>query len=156
MEGGIRNRKVLGSWKEIAAYLGKGVRTVQRWENDLGLPVRRPDGAAKGVVYASTDELERWLARRWGKRADSPTGPGPLTEAMRASRELRHANQQLVDELVRNLEALREQCESLARAAAEARQTKKKLLTEGPRASFFAKSKTRQSRRLDGRKEIKT
>jgi len=142
VEGGIRNRKVLGSWKEIAAYLGKGVRTVQRWENDLGLPVRRPDGAAKGVVYASTDELERWLAHRWGRRA---TGlkDGALSEAMRASRELRHANQQLVDELVRNLESLREQCESLARATAEARQTKKKLLTEGPGASFFAKSKTR-------------
>jgi len=141
VEGGIRNRKVLGSWKEIAAYLGKGVRTVQRWENDLGLPVRRPDGAAKGVVYASTDELERWLAHRWGKRTG--VQDGALSEAMRASRELRHANQQLVDELVRNLESLREQCESLARATAEARQTKKKLLTEGPGASFFAKSKTR-------------
>ena len=129
MVAGSRSRKVLGSWKEIAAYLGKGVRTVQRWENDLGLPVRRPNGAAKGVVYAATDDLERWLAQRWGKRAASLKENGLLTEAMRASRELRHANQLLVDELVRNLEALKEQCETLAEATQEANQTRKKLLS---------------------------
>src|SRR6266550_1743785 len=31
----------LESWKEIAAYLGKGVRTVVRWEKTEGLPVHR-------------------------------------------------------------------------------------------------------------------
>jgi hypothetical protein len=127
MEAGNRNRRVLGSWKEIAAYLGKGVRTVQRWENDLGLPVRRPNGAAKGVVYASTDDLERWLAQRWGKRAASLKEDGLLTEAMKASRELRHANQQLVHELRFNLESLRTQCEALAAATSEASQTRKLL-----------------------------
>jgi hypothetical protein len=119
--------KVLGSWKEIAAYLGKGVRTVQRWENDLGLPVRRPNGAAKGVVYASPNELELWLASRWGKRAVFLRGDSKLTEAMRVSRELRHANQLLVDELVRSLAALREQCEALATATTQANQARKKL-----------------------------
>ncbi len=29
----------LNGWKEIAAHFGKGVRTVQRWEKALGLPV---------------------------------------------------------------------------------------------------------------------
>jgi DNA-binding transcriptional regulator YiaG len=38
---------VLSSWKDIAQYLGKGVRTVQRWERHLGLPVRRPTGATQ-------------------------------------------------------------------------------------------------------------
>jgi hypothetical protein len=32
---------ILKGWKDIAKYLGCGVRTVQRWEK-LGLPVRRP------------------------------------------------------------------------------------------------------------------
>ena len=32
---------LLNSWKEIAAYMGRGVRTLQRWERDLALPVRR-------------------------------------------------------------------------------------------------------------------
>jgi hypothetical protein len=31
----------LDSWKEIAVYLKRGARTVQRWENDEGLPVHR-------------------------------------------------------------------------------------------------------------------
>ena len=32
-------RKILNSWKEIASYLGKGVRTVQRQESELKLPI---------------------------------------------------------------------------------------------------------------------
>jgi hypothetical protein len=31
----------LTNWKEIAQYLDKGIRTVQRWEQQMGLPVRR-------------------------------------------------------------------------------------------------------------------
>jgi hypothetical protein len=31
----------LDSWKEIAAYLKRGVTTVQRWERTEGLPVHR-------------------------------------------------------------------------------------------------------------------
>jgi len=30
---------VLDSWKEIAVFLRRGVRTVQRWEKTEGLPV---------------------------------------------------------------------------------------------------------------------
>src|SRR4051812_44515354 len=33
--------KVLQSWKEIAHYVNRGVRTVQRWEALFGLPVHR-------------------------------------------------------------------------------------------------------------------
>jgi hypothetical protein len=51
---------VLGSWKEIANYLGKGVRTVQRWERHSGLPVHRPSDSKKGVVLAFPKELDRW------------------------------------------------------------------------------------------------
>jgi len=31
----------LDSWKEIAAYLKRDVRTVRRWEHAEGLPVHR-------------------------------------------------------------------------------------------------------------------
>lgn len=31
----------LDSWKEIAVYLDRALRTVQRWEKDHGLPVHR-------------------------------------------------------------------------------------------------------------------
>src|SRR4051812_33630088 len=37
----VRSSNTLQSWKEIAAYLKRGVRTVQRWERSHGLPVRR-------------------------------------------------------------------------------------------------------------------
>jgi hypothetical protein len=51
----------LTSWKEIAHYLGKGVRTVQRWERLLGLPVRRPMGRMIGIVLADTREIDAWM-----------------------------------------------------------------------------------------------
>ncbi len=53
--------RLLNSWKEIAAYLGRGVRTVQRWERDLRLPVRRPKGHERGAVIAFAEELDTWL-----------------------------------------------------------------------------------------------
>lgn len=53
--------RTLQSWKEIAGYIGRGVRTVQRWES-LGLPVRRPQvSARKSAVYAISHELDTWL-----------------------------------------------------------------------------------------------
>ena len=50
----------LTCWKEIAHYLGKGVRTAQRWEHEAGLPIRRHNGA-KGRVFAMTHELNAWI-----------------------------------------------------------------------------------------------
>jgi hypothetical protein len=56
--------KTMTSWKEIAAYMGKGIRTVQRWERDAGLPVRRPEGDfAKGPVFAVPEEIEAWVQK---------------------------------------------------------------------------------------------
>lgn len=51
----------LNSWKEIAAYLGKGVRTVQRWETHLGLPVRRLGREGGEIVYALKSEIDAWI-----------------------------------------------------------------------------------------------
>ncbi len=52
---------VLNSWKEIAAYLGRGVRTAQRWEKELLLPIHRPKGRDRSAVLAFPTELDRWL-----------------------------------------------------------------------------------------------
>lgn len=51
----------LTSWKEIARYLARGIRTVQRWEAELGLPVRRPQGKKRGSVMALRHEIDEWL-----------------------------------------------------------------------------------------------
>ncbi len=58
-----RSAEVLNSWKQIAMYLGRGVRTVQRWERDLGLPVHRPRGKHRSAVLAIPDELDQWVHR---------------------------------------------------------------------------------------------
>lgn len=52
--------KRLESWKEIAAYLGRDVTTVRRWEKREGLPVHRIQHSRLGSVYAYTAELDAW------------------------------------------------------------------------------------------------
>jgi len=55
--------RLLNGWKEISQYLMRGVRTVQRWEMDLGLPIHRPHGKSRSSVLAFASELDAWLAR---------------------------------------------------------------------------------------------
>ncbi len=80
---------ILTSWKEIASYLGKGVRTVQRWEAEFRLPVRRPDAHAKGIVYANTEELRQWLAEKWTPRTTGAEiiAAAPLESGLDLDRE---------------------------------------------------------------------
>jgi pentatricopeptide repeat protein len=54
----------LDSWKEIAAYLGRDVTTVQRWEKRETMPVHRHVHAKRGSVYALVPELDAWLKSR--------------------------------------------------------------------------------------------
>ena len=54
-------RERLDSWKDIAAYLGRDLRTVQRWETERRLPVHRLPGGDKPRVYALPAELDAWL-----------------------------------------------------------------------------------------------
>jgi hypothetical protein len=51
----------LQTWKEIATELNCGIRTAQRWERTLGLPVRRLGKGHRGRVVAFQDELQCWL-----------------------------------------------------------------------------------------------
>ncbi|HVH89228.1 MAG TPA: hypothetical protein VM912_21110 [Terriglobales bacterium] len=60
----MSDRRILNSWKEIATYLGRGVRTVQRWEAQLGLPIHRPAGKDHSAVLAFSSELDQWLDSR--------------------------------------------------------------------------------------------
>jgi len=54
----------LESWKEIAAYLKRGVRTVQRWERTEALPVYRHRHDKRGTVYAFRHEVDAWRENR--------------------------------------------------------------------------------------------
>jgi tetratricopeptide (TPR) repeat protein len=74
-------RTRLDSWKEIANYLGKGERTVKRWESERSLPVRHVPGRGHGSVYAFTAELDEWLL------AQKPRGQFPSQENAAAGPE---------------------------------------------------------------------
>lgn len=56
----------LNGWKEVGAYLGRSVRTVQRWERLCGLPVHRPSLTSPGVVIGSRVEIRDWVLRQVG------------------------------------------------------------------------------------------
>jgi hypothetical protein len=55
---------VLTSWKEIARYLDKGVRTVQRWEREFGLPVRWLKSNSYRIIVAIPEEIDVCLRGR--------------------------------------------------------------------------------------------
>ena len=77
----------LESWKEIAAYLNRDVRTAQRWEKSEGLPVHRHLHDKQGSVFTFRSEVDAWLAGRHlpagdgnglGQQGDPGPGfPGP-------------------------------------------------------------------------------
>ena len=85
MDGGSADR--LDSWKEIASYLGRNVRTVQRWERFEGLPVHRHHHLKLGSIYAYRHELDAWRQTRVPDAADDPetiesaTSPGTRVHA---------------------------------------------------------------------------
>jgi hypothetical protein len=61
----------LDSWKEIASYFGREVRTVQRWEKRECLPVHRHFHYKAGSVYAFKTEIDKW-------QKDRSSGPGAI------------------------------------------------------------------------------
>ncbi|MFN8093427.1 MAG: hypothetical protein U0599_14635 [Vicinamibacteria bacterium] len=66
----------LDSWKEIAAYLKRDVRTVQRWERNEGLPVHRKQHGTLGSVFAFAHELDAWWNRDRAAAPPPPAEPG--------------------------------------------------------------------------------
>lgn len=69
----------LNSWKEISNYMGRGVRTAQRYEEKYGLPVRRPAGKSRSSVMATRTEIDAWVAAA-PIRETQQISPPPLKE----------------------------------------------------------------------------
>lgn len=65
-----RAKERLDSWKEIASFFGKQVRTVQLWEKSEGLPVRRQHHKKLGSVYAYRRDLDTWWTARSQMRTE--------------------------------------------------------------------------------------
>jgi hypothetical protein len=106
----------LSGWKEIANYLGKGVRTVQRYERELGLPVRRPAGKPTGSVVATKAELDAWVTaspireafQLTKVRADATGTAESLRQGLAEMTRLREQMLGLRNEVRRSLELLRQ------------------------------------------------
>ena len=73
-------RPSLADWKQIGRYLGKADRTVQRWQSNFALPVRRTQGGAlKAGVMAFRTEMDDWVrARRVGGKSHESERLGAL------------------------------------------------------------------------------
>lgn len=56
--------EILRSWKEISAYAGASVRTLQRWEREFRLPIRRIATRKGSVVFAFRTDLDTWFRAR--------------------------------------------------------------------------------------------
>jgi tetratricopeptide (TPR) repeat protein len=78
----------LDSWKEIAAYLRRDVRTVQRWQERASLPVHRHVDRRQRGVFAFKSELDAW-ANQFREEGENPPddhvleGPQPATSRRR-------------------------------------------------------------------------
>ena len=108
----VTKTNVLNSWKEIANYLGRGVRTVQRYEHDLGLPIRRPSGKSRSSVIALTEELDEWLRRTPPSALNSTSAKTALPQVVTAL----HGS-------LRQQDSLRQLCQDLRNANVEALRT---------------------------------
>ena len=104
------HREVLSGWKDIANYLDKGVRTVQRYEYDLNLPVRRPAGRPGGSVLATKGDLDQWVLA------------GPIRKPVKA---LKVYAQDL--ELQQRIARMKEVCEETMRLMAECKVSRERL-----------------------------
>src|SRR5262252_6078953 len=74
----------LDYWQEIAKYLGREVRTVQRWEREKNLPVRRLSAASddnQPRVFAFKSEIDAWLALQSSPRALPANHSGTTSES---------------------------------------------------------------------------
>ena len=109
--------RILNSWKEISSYIGRGVRTVQRWEELYGLPVHRAAGRDRSAVYALSDEVDAWL--RLGKMHDTPKNHREVTPQ---SAERYRMLLERTSTLVERLRVLRQQSTQIREQLAQGRE----------------------------------
>lgn len=98
------SRQILNGWKEISNYIERGVRTAQRWEDLLGMPVYRPALKDRSAVVAFSDELDSWISR---------TTPDPRGANGKTSKEVLARVRENVSVLTRHTSELSSQTRAL-------------------------------------------
>jgi TolB-like protein len=100
----------LDSWKGIASFFARTIRTVQRWERTENLPIHRHLHREIGTVYAFESELIAWRDTRRGYQ-DKPFPHRKMAsrrlrlavlpfENLSANPHLRHFEDRLAHELI--------------------------------------------------------
>ena len=107
--------ELLNSWKDIANYLGRGVRTVQRWEAQLHLPVRRAHMHPRSSVTALKSDIDQWV-RKAGRSASgarvSLAEVRDTTATLRIKREeMRILAMRVCDQMEHTQELIKRACE---------------------------------------------
>ena len=77
----------LDSWKAIADYLNRDVRTARRWEQTMGLPVRRLPGRRGHSVFAYPSEIDAWLKSTDMTAASATAESVPVSTTAEGSRK---------------------------------------------------------------------
>jgi PAS domain-containing protein len=96
-------RRLLTSWKDVAAYLGKTTRTAQRWERDLGLPIHRPLNKPTGVILADPDEIDAWVSAH---KMHTASRTAPITVSELSNPETFRSTQPIAPAYARVLESI--------------------------------------------------
>lgn len=91
---------IFRGWKDIARYTGMSVRTLQRYEHNYGLPVRRPSSRPRGSVVATKIELEHWIKAKPLSRPRMPEAylaafQKSIAEQRRLREEMKEARQRV-------------------------------------------------------------
>lgn len=121
-----RPHKILNGWKEIADYVGRGVRTVQRWEA-LGLPIRRPNARLRSAVVTTAGEIDAWLEHCGdGRSVGNNLAGGPYDRLEQEVVALRLE----VEKLRGEAQSLREQLDPIRSAATQGRSSGARISRE--------------------------
>lgn len=108
---------ILWGWKEIAKYLGCGVRTAQRWEKE-GLPVRRPVPGKRAHVVTESEQLDLWVRDSAFRRSYNAERSAAIERARILREEVKRARETLhlkMEQLRKELGLLRAQTKTLSK-----------------------------------------
>lgn len=123
----VENPQMLNSWKEIAAYLDRGVRTVQRWERDLRLPVHRIGAGKRSPVFASVHELKFWIATSGVNSTHPAPANGPILVAPNSKKHNINAIENSHRLLAESLKLVRSLAETSVRQQRQAELLQKRI-----------------------------
>jgi len=95
----------LEGWKQIAAYVHRDVRTVQRWERSEQFPVHRQLHHKLGNVLTHKEEIDQWTASRRSSQGRGATWSLAVRyfENRSSSQKYSHFCDAVVEDLIANL-----------------------------------------------------